>query len=240
LAVECGYTTASIRERIYSRNPGDQGPMAGVLIYTAAPDSQGTLGGLVSLGEPDSLGRHLDQALEGVRLCASDPLCAEHHPRESLTLHAAACHACLFAPETSCERGNKYLDRAVLVGTVQRSDLAFFNEDEGPKPLPPKKGASQKPAAEVEELLAYCDGRCREIITDCAANALPLPVVGYELTDPQGKVCADAELAWESRKVAVLLPERMEAVTAFLGQGWKVFSVADLTDLQPLSGLLRG
>jgi len=45
LAVECGYTAASIRERIYSRNPGDQGPMAGVLIYTAAPDSQGTLGG---------------------------------------------------------------------------------------------------------------------------------------------------------------------------------------------------
>jgi hypothetical protein len=61
-----------------------------------------------------------------MRYCASDPLCAEHESREDRTLHAAACHACLFIPETSCERGNKYLDRAVLVNTVQRSDLAFF------------------------------------------------------------------------------------------------------------------
>ena len=128
LAVECGYTTASLRERIYSRNPGEDGPeMAGVLIYTAAPDSEGTLGGLVSLGKPETLERHLDQALDNMRLCASDPLCAEHHPyHEGNTLHAASCHACLFAPETSCERGNKYLDRAVLVSTVEKSDLAFF------------------------------------------------------------------------------------------------------------------
>jgi hypothetical protein len=128
LSVECGYTTASLRERIYSRNPGEDAPeMAGVLIYTAAPDSEGTLGGLVSLGKPETLERHLEQALDNMRLCASDPLCAEHHPyRDGTTLHAASCHACLFAPETSCERGNKYLDRAVLVSTVERPDLAFF------------------------------------------------------------------------------------------------------------------
>lgn len=131
LSVECGYTTASLRERIYSRNPGEDDPeMAGVLIYTAAPDSEGTLGGLVSLGRPETLERHLDQALDNMRLCASDPLCAEHHPyRDGTTLHAASCHACLFAPETSCERGNKYLDRAVLVPTVEsgeQSESAFF------------------------------------------------------------------------------------------------------------------
>lgn len=127
LAVECGYTAASIRERIYSRSPEDGDPMAGVLIYTAAPDSEGTLGGLVSLGETDTLGRHLDQALEAMRLCASDPLCAEHHPyKDGTTLHGAACHACLFVPETSCERGNKYLDRSVLMKTLEKEELAFF------------------------------------------------------------------------------------------------------------------
>lgn len=128
LAVECGYTTASLRERIYSTNlDKPEIEMAGVLIYTAAPDSEGTLGGLVSLGKPETLERHLDQALDNMRLCASDPLCAEHHPyHEGNTLHAASCHACLFAPETSCERGNKYLDRAVLVSTVEKTDLAFF------------------------------------------------------------------------------------------------------------------
>ena len=59
-------------------------------------------------------------------LCASDPMCAEHVPTLDNSLHAAACHACAFLPETSCERGNKYLDRSVLVKTVDRDDLAFF------------------------------------------------------------------------------------------------------------------
>lgn len=128
LSLECGYTAASLRERIYSRNPGTARPeMAGVLIYTAAPDSEGTLGGLVSLGEPGILERHLNQAMDCMRLCSSDPLCAEHHPgKEGTSLHGASCHACLFAPETSCERGNKYLDRTVLVPTVDRDEFAFF------------------------------------------------------------------------------------------------------------------
>ncbi|MEI8372984.1 MAG: DUF1998 domain-containing protein [Planctomycetota bacterium] len=127
LSIECGYTTASIRERIYCQSPAAGEPMAGVLIYTAAADSEGTLGGLCALGRPDRLGSHLNKALEMMRLCASDPLCAERHPgREGVTLHGAACHACTFVPETSCERGNKYLDRSVLVETVERGDLAFF------------------------------------------------------------------------------------------------------------------
>ncbi len=128
LALESGYAAASIRERIYARPAQKEGgPMAGLLIYTSAPDSEGTLGGLVSLGQPDILERHITQALEAMRLCASDPLCAEHPPsREGRTLHAAACHACQFAPETSCERGNKYLDRSLLAPTVEYDNLAFF------------------------------------------------------------------------------------------------------------------
>jgi len=127
LAIECGYAAASLRERIYSSRPEDDFSMAGVLIYTAAPDSEGTLGGLVSLGNPEVLGRHLDQALEQMRLCASDPLCSEHQPDPN-DLHWAACHACLFSPETSCERGNKYLDRTLLIPTLKADpfDIAFF------------------------------------------------------------------------------------------------------------------
>lgn len=129
LVLESGYTAASLGERIYSLPPDDDnGPMAGVLLYTAAPDSEGTLGGLVSLGAPAQLRRHLDAALEHLRWCASDPLCAEHTPvLQPDSLHAAACHACLFAPETACERGNKYLDRSVLVPTIEHADLAFFH-----------------------------------------------------------------------------------------------------------------
>lgn len=131
LALECGYASASIRERIYSSEAttDDQPSMAGILIYTSAPDSEGTLGGLVNLGETDTLGLHIMRALESAMLCANDPLCAEHAPsRQGHTVHAAACHACLFAPETSCEHGNRYLDRSTLAKTVEIDSLTFFDE----------------------------------------------------------------------------------------------------------------
>ncbi len=115
MALSGGYAAASLRERIYSRDPAEGEPMAGVLIYTAAPDSEGTLGGLVTLGEPKKLGRIITEALEQIRLCASDPLCTEHDPTSGEAgLHGAACHACLFAPETSCELANRYLDRTLI------------------------------------------------------------------------------------------------------------------------------
>ncbi len=122
-ALECGYSSASLRERIYLGTP--DAPTAGVLISTAASDSEGTLGGLVALGEPHHLERLLRQALEDAERCSSDPLCAEHIPiYPSTALHAAACHACLFASETSCEAGNRWLDRAVLAD-LTGDGLAF-------------------------------------------------------------------------------------------------------------------
>lgn len=126
LALECGYNAASIRERIYSDvESGRQ--QAGILIYTAAADSDGTLGGLVELGKPANLGRLLVQALERTRICSSDPLCAEHDPHHDQSLHRAACHACAFVAETSCETQNRYLDRALLIPTLYCNDAAFFD-----------------------------------------------------------------------------------------------------------------
>lgn len=129
-ALDCGYSAASIRERIYSAGGND--PMAGILLYTAAADSEGTLGGLVSLGEPDRFGRLLRKALQNARVCTSDPTCAEHVPGVlgDDHLHAAACHACLFASETSCERGNRYLDRAVLTPTLADVGVEYFPSEQ--------------------------------------------------------------------------------------------------------------
>lgn len=125
LALECGYNAASIRERIYADTTGDS-PQAGILIYTAAADSDGTLGGLVDLGKPENLGRLLVQALNRSKICSSDPLCSEHDPEKDRSLHGAACHACALVAETSCERGNRYLDRSLLIPTLERADAAFF------------------------------------------------------------------------------------------------------------------
>lgn len=129
VALEAGYSTASIRERLYCRAPGDARgePMAGVLLYTASPDSEGTLGGLVALADPDRLTATLRGALNRSRLCSTDPMCADHKAGEpSDALHAAACHACLFAPETSCEHGNRYLDRATAVAILSNPTKPYF------------------------------------------------------------------------------------------------------------------
>ncbi|MCP4263904.1 MAG: DUF1998 domain-containing protein [Planctomycetes bacterium] len=130
LALECGYNAASIRERVYASD-GDDSPMAGVLLYTAAADSDGTLGGLVDLGKPENLGRLITRALSRATVCSSDPLCSEHDPSEDRSLHLASCHACTFVAETSCERGNRYLDRALLVKTFECDDAAFFDIGDG-------------------------------------------------------------------------------------------------------------
>jgi hypothetical protein len=125
LALECGYNTASIRERIYSDDDPAK-PMAGILLYTAAADSDGTLGGLVELGKPETLARLIAQALRRASICSSDPLCSEHDPRRDRSLHGASCHGCSFVAETSCEKGNRYLDRALVAGTFNGTGAAFF------------------------------------------------------------------------------------------------------------------
>ncbi|MDH4565313.1 DUF1998 domain-containing protein [Pseudomonas sp. BN414] len=127
LALECGYNAASIRERIYA-GVSEEGNQAGLIIYTAAADSDGTLGGLVELGKPENLERLFTQALRRARICSSDPLCAEHDPQNDQSLHSAACHACSFVAETSCESSNRYLDRAMVVPTVQHAATAFFQD----------------------------------------------------------------------------------------------------------------
>jgi len=89
LALECGYSQASIRERLYALPAEDPyGPMAGILLYTAAPDSEGTLGGLVALGEPEELARRPDS-----------PRCTTSHrlrlPRAAMNVtRAQATSAC--------------------------------------------------------------------------------------------------------------------------------------------------
>ncbi|MGY4924884.1 DrmB family protein [Streptomyces sp. 900105755] len=114
IALECGYNSASLAERIYAGD--EQNPRTGILIYTAVPDSEGTLGGLVSLAEEREFDRIVRRALTDAGHCSADPLCAERLPHDPADfLHGAACHVCLFVSETTCERGNRFLDRRFLV-----------------------------------------------------------------------------------------------------------------------------
>ena len=117
LSFECGYASSSLRERIYAEAPSDKHPgMAGLLIYTAAGDSEGSLGGLVREGQPERLLPTLLTSLQSQRWCSADPICRELPAQGLQGLNRAACHACALVSETSCVAANVMLDRAVLVG----------------------------------------------------------------------------------------------------------------------------
>jgi hypothetical protein len=127
LVFECGYSTASLRERLYVSNDS-AAPMAGLLIYTAAGDSEGTLGGLVRLGHPERLGPVVRRALSRASWCSADPICSENLGGSGAWLaNLAACHACTLLPETSCETINHGLDRAMLVGTPENRAPGAFS-----------------------------------------------------------------------------------------------------------------
>lgn len=115
LSFDSGYTTASLRERVYGRPEYGQ---HGLLIYTAAGDAEGTLGGLVRQGEAPHFAETLIRMLEATAWCSADPLCAEHTGQGLGNLNRAACHACSLLPETSCQTGNTLLDRALIVGSA--------------------------------------------------------------------------------------------------------------------------
>lgn len=115
LAFASGYSSASLRERIYA-NSDRNDKTAGVFIYTAAGDAQGTLGGLVRLGEPRRLFPLLIAALDDADVCSNDPVCIESDRQGSSQLNLSACHGCALVSETSCESGNRLLDRQLVLG----------------------------------------------------------------------------------------------------------------------------
>ena len=126
LTLECGYSSAALQERIYAGTGDDD--MAGLLIYTAAPDSDGTLGGLERQGKAGRIEGILQRAIEAVEWCSSDPLCITDMMGAVSNYSHSVCHACCLAPETSCEAFNNFLDRAFLVGDGTRAGIGFFED----------------------------------------------------------------------------------------------------------------
>jgi hypothetical protein len=125
LSFDCGYGSSSIRERIYS---SAQHNMAGLLLYTSEAGGEGTLGGLVSMGEPALFEQTFFEALNDAAFCSNDPLCEESSGQGPGGINLAACQGCCLVPETSCEESNFFLDRALLMGTTQDPDLGFFSD----------------------------------------------------------------------------------------------------------------
>lgn len=128
LSYECGYGSASLRERIYCEQCLTPHQMLGVLIYTASGDSEGSLGGLVRQGNPGRIEDTILSAIENAAWCSSDPICIQSLGQGPDSCNLAACYNCALLPETSCEFGNRFLDRAMVVGTLDNPEIGFFKK----------------------------------------------------------------------------------------------------------------
>jgi hypothetical protein len=125
LSLGCGYPSSSLRERVYAIPEVGYG----ILLYTGTSDAEGTLGGLVQVGR--RIHETMRNALDMGLLCSNDPVCAQHDPaneQERRYLHGASCHGCLLIAETSCEQQSDFLDRALVVPTVESSGCEFFRK----------------------------------------------------------------------------------------------------------------
>lgn len=130
LTFECGYSSASLRERLYVSD-ASEGPMAGLLIYTAAGDAEGTMGGLVRMGRARYLPGVFRRAIDAARWCSADPICMEIGSAAGQgpeSLNMAACHSCALVPETACEEFNRFLDRGLVVGAGADLSTGFFSK----------------------------------------------------------------------------------------------------------------
>ena len=122
MSMSSGYSSSAIRERIYF---GDK--MSGILLYTGSADKEGSLGGLVELGNINRLNPIMKDAFQEALLCTNDPECLYNAPAGNNS-NGAACHSCCMISETACENGNRMLDRGLVVPIAGREDQSYFKE----------------------------------------------------------------------------------------------------------------
>lgn len=130
LSYECGYGSSSIRERIYCDKNYSEYQMFGVLLYTSSGDSEGSLGGLVRQGQTGRIEDTIIAAIKNAKWCSADPVCIQSPGQGPDSCNLAACHNCALLPETCCEIGNRLLDRALVVGTLDTPSVGFFDIEE--------------------------------------------------------------------------------------------------------------
>ena len=99
--------------------------MSGVLLYTGSADKEGSLGGLVELGNIDQLIVLMEDAFQEALVCTNDPECLNNVPAGNDS-NGAACHSCCMISETACENGNRMLDRGLIVPIDGRENQSYF------------------------------------------------------------------------------------------------------------------
>ncbi|QAV28835.1 DUF1998 domain-containing protein [Micrococcus luteus] len=229
LALDAGYPASSLKERLFV------GPdMAGVLIYTAATGSAGSLGGVSEMARPDRLGPALEEALIRHSWCSADPVCRESTGSGTDGANLAACHNCLLLPETSCELFNTELDRLCIVGDMQTGGLGLL--DHLVAKAPENLMAVQRTVATAAEGVVpaslrgtdledawVSSPRLRFLVAAAEEEGWPAPELGPEI----GKDAWTVDLAWLDRRIVVVDAPEADRDSTLRSEGWIVLVSTD-------------
>jgi len=249
LTKECGYSTASVKERVYcdkflSKDDRHE-DMLGLLIYTASDDSEGSLGGLVRSGRPGRFESIFDSSLQNACWCSSDPVCIESPGQGPGSCNLAACYSCALVPETSCETGNRLLDRALLVGTLQSPGIGLLGNILRAGAIPTEIADTVEAAPDTPQDYTVSFGDCYDLSDEGFSGACEFALYDAEgdemefleklglrgdelqLEKPvadalfaRGEARAYASLTWQKSKTALLLRNAAEEFCEAFGDDY--------------------
>ena len=253
LSFECGYSIASLKERIYCGEKEDGKEMAGILIYTASGDSEGTMGGLVRQGRSDVFPRTFNKAIQTAMACSNDPVCSLSQGQGRDSLNLSACYSCTLIPETSCEEFNVLLDRATVSGTYKNKSLGFYsNADHLSTKEEVRKNneitqditliaknqglnkCSESYSGIWSDILTWCEkDEYEEIILKDLVNNSNLflnkekPFFGREFIVPETGGEIESDLCWERSKLLVFTKENEDDYLIAQNSEWNTIYLND-------------
>ena len=88
--------------------------------------------------------------------------------------------------------------------------------------LDSEQPSSPEVTEEWQEVFELVTEELCPLLKELALKNAPIPEVGYELLSSNGEVCGEAELAWESLKLAFLTENQKDYAGRFEEMGWQV------------------
>jgi hypothetical protein len=108
--------------------------------------------------------------------------------------------------------------------------LELFAELPGSVVAQPPSAPETVPVAAWEELKELTGPELHPLLEVLQRRGWPPPVAGFELADEGGEIVAQAELAWEDWRLALLTSEELACRERFIAAGWRVEALAQLLD----------
>jgi len=162
---------------------------------------------------------HLDQVRLGVILLDND----EDRKKEDFEYNWISFlrlyNAFQFLPHayfvTSTGVAKEYYEQ-VNAGKVLSTGLTLTDSLDSEQPSSPEV------TEEWQEVFELVTEELCPLLKELALKNAPIPEVGYELLSSNGEVCGEAELAWESLKLAFLTENQKDYAGRFEEMGWQV------------------